>query len=222
MSATTTTKGERSWEFIAIPMVLGVLGMLAVIMIALTSGLWAWIAVGVIILVALVTVAVLAMRRPHHPPAWSSAEAAAHVDDGVHRVLLIADDTCSPGELGAALAARGGVDRTAVHVIAPALGSRTARWTSDEHAYEEAGKHLEETLRALGDLRIDADGHVGPHDPLQATDDGLREFAADEIVFAVHPSGDANWLEEGVVADARARYPIPVTELAVECTPTTA
>lgn len=219
-TGSSTTTGERSWEFIAIPMVLGLLGLLAVIMLAVSSGLWAWLAVGVIFLTALVAVMLVTMRRPQHPPTWSAGEgAAAHVDDGVHRVLLIADDTCAPEKLGAAIAAHGDGDRTAVHVIAPALGSRTARWTGDEHAYANAKQHLGETLKALADLHVDADGHVGPHDPLQAADDGLREFAADEVVFAVHPAGDANWLESGVVDAARTRYPIPVSELAVECAP---
>jgi hypothetical protein len=216
---TSTAEGQRSWEFIAIPMVLVLLGLLALIMLAMSSGLWAWLAVGVIFLTALVTVALLSMRRPHHPSAWSAGDgAAAHVDDGVHRVLLIADDTCDPKTLGAAIAAHGKGGPTAVHVVAPALGSRTARWTSDEHAYQSATEHLDATLKALTDLHIDAQGHIGAHDPLQAVDDGLREFAADEILFAVHPSDAANWLELGVVDAARTRYPIPVSELAVECT----
>ena len=40
-------------------------------------------------------------------------------------------------------------------------------------------------LGALRELRVRASGRVGSHDPLQAADDGLREFRADEIVFAV-------------------------------------
>lgn len=216
----STATRERSWEFIAIPTVFCLLGILAVIMLAASSGLVAWLALGVIFLTVLVAVALVTMRRPHHPPRWSADDAAAHVDDGVHRVLLIADEACAPENLGAAIAAHhGDADRTAVFVMAPALGSRTARWTGDEHAYTNARQHLGETLEALADLQIDADGQVGSHDPLQTADDGLREFAADEVVFAVHPSGDANWLESGVVDAARNRYPIPVSELVVERTP---
>ena len=76
-------------------------------------------------------------------------------------------------------------------------------------------RHLEATLQALAALHIEASGHVGSHDPLQAADEGLREFDPDEIVFAVHPEDDANWLERGVVEAARARYPLPVTALTV-------
>jgi nucleotide-binding universal stress UspA family protein len=102
-----------------------------------------------------------------------------------------------------------------VLVIAPALGSRTARWTGDDHAYRDAEEHLEVTLEALDELRVEARGHVGAHDPLQAVEDGLREFPADEIVLAVHPAGRTNWLEEGVADDARSRYPCPVRVVTV-------
>jgi len=42
----------------------------------------------------------------------------------------------------------------------------------------------------------------------------LREFPADEVVF-VTGGGDGNWLEQGVVDVARARYDLPVTHIEV-------
>jgi hypothetical protein len=214
-----TMKRENLREFAAIPIVVVLLGLLAVVLFAADAGLWAWIVVGVVLLVALVVVALVTVARPHHPRAQASpsrpAGAAAPVGDGVHRTLVIADDACAPGELGRAIAGLHEAGPAAVFVIAPALGSRTARWTGDEHAYQEAAAHLEATLGALRELDLEADGRVGSHDPLQAADDGLREFAADEIVFAVHRGGEENWLERGVVEAARARYPVPVSEIAV-------
>jgi len=207
-------QGKRSWEFIAIPVVAVMLGALAIILWAADAGMGAWLAVGIAAVIALVVFAVVYMRRPHHPER-EPAPTPSHVDDGIHRVLVIADDDCPPAELGKALAESSAADRTAVLVVAPALGSRTARWTGDDHAYETAQRHLDSTLGALSSLGVDARGHIGSHDPLQAADDGLREFPADEIVFAVHPDTDALWVEEGVVGDARARYSIPVRELIV-------
>ena len=205
------SNGKRSWEFAAIPITLVVVGIAAIILWAANAGLWVWIAVGIVMLVAFVVVLVVYMRRPHHPAA--PPPTPARVDDDVHRVLVIADDDCAPGELGAALAGEG-AGPTAVFVVAPALGSRTARWTGDEHAYQDAQRHLDATLEALAGLNVEAKGHVGSHDPLQAADDGLREFPADEIVFAINPAG-TNWLEEGVVDAARARYAIPVRDIVV-------
>ena len=187
------------------------IGILAILLWAADAGLWVWIAVGIVMLVALVVILVVYMRRPHRPAL--PPPTPAHVDDDVHRVLVIADDDCAPAELGAALAA-GNAGPTAVFVVAPALGSRTARWTGDDHAYQDAQRHLDATLEALAGLNVEAKGHVGSHDPLQAADDGLREFPADEIVFAINPAG-TNWLEEGVVDAARERYSIPVRELVV-------
>jgi GABA permease len=205
---------KRSWEFIAIPVVLVMFGILAIIMWAADGGMWPWITVGLVLLTALVVFTVAYMRRPHHP-VRTLAPTPAPIGDGTHRVLVVADDDCPPADLGAVLAEGGDAARTAVFVVAPALGSRTARWTGDDHAYRHAQHHLDASLNALSSLGVDAKGHIGPHDPLQAADDGLREFPADEIVFAVHPSTDANWLEQGVVDDARARYAVPVRELVI-------
>jgi hypothetical protein len=206
--------GKRSWEFAAIPIVAVMLGALAIIFWAADAGVWAWIVLGIVALLALVAWTLAYMRRPHHlapgPP-----PAQRHVEDGIRRVLVIADDDCPPPALGAALAESGDVAGTAVFVVAPALGSRTARWTGDDHAYREAQQHLDATITALSSLGVDVRGHIGSHDPLQAADDGLREFPADEIVFAVHPATDANWLEQGVVDQARERYSVPVKELRV-------
>ena len=212
-------KREDMREFGAIPIVVVLLGILGVILWAADAGLWAWIVVGVVVLIALVAFALVYMSRPQHPARRASpslpAGAAPRVDDGVHRTLVIADDACPPDELGRAIAGLRTVGPAEVLVIAPALGSRTARWTGDEHAYRDASAHLETTLRALAALGVRASGHVGSHDPLQAVEDGLREFPADELVFAVREAGDANWLERGVVESARARYPVPVSEIAL-------
>jgi hypothetical protein len=212
--AVAETESRRSWEFSAIPIVLVVFAILAVIMWAADAGMWPWLVVGFVAVAALVILTALYTRRPHHPGRATPAPTPAHVEDGVHRILVVADDDCPPADLGAALSG-GTTGKTTVFVVAPALGSRTARWTGDDHAYQDAQHHLDATLAALSSLGVEARGHIGSHDPLQAADDGLREFPADEIVFAVHPATDANWLEQGVVDGARQRYSLPVRELVV-------
>lgn len=206
---------RRSWEFSAIPLTVVILGILGVILWAFSAGLWVWVGLGIVILVGLVAFALVYMARPHHPAALDAPVppdgGSRHDGDGVHRVLVIADDACTPADLAPAIAG----PTTEAFVVAPPLGSRIARWTSDERAYVEAADHLRTTLAALADLGVKAEGRAGSHDPLQAADDGLREFPADEIVFAVHPSKHANWLERGVVESARARYAIPVKELTI-------
>ena len=43
--------------------------------------------------------------------------------------------------------------------------------------------------------------------------DALANFPASEIMIATHPVGESNWLERGLIENARARLNIPVTHL---------
>ena len=58
-----------------------------------------------------------------------------------------------------------------------------------------------------------ARGEIGDGDPLQALEDALRSFSADAIIISTHPAGSSNWLEQGVVEAARARFDVPVTHV---------
>jgi hypothetical protein len=98
-------------------------------------------------------------------------------------------------------------------VIAPSLSSRLDRLTGDEQAYQAAQDHLSATLDSLDRLGVEAEGHIGPHDPIQAADDGLREFPADLIVFATPPVDSANRLEKDLAEVASSRYDIPVAKI---------
>ena len=62
---------------------------------------------------------------------------------------------------------------------------------------------------------ISARGETGADDPLQAADDGLREFPAHEIVFVTKPGTGTDWVEKGVVETAKKRYDVPVTHVAL-------
>ena len=103
-----------------------------------------------------------------------------------------------------------------VLVVAPALGSRLSHWTGDDHARHEAEGNLDRTVAALSAAGVAARGEVGSDDPIEAADDALREFAADEIVFATHPENQTNWKERGVIEIAGDRYGLPVTHVAVD------
>jgi hypothetical protein len=205
-------------EFAAVPMVVVGLGVVFLVLWALDAGLGVWIAVGAIGLAALVIITVIAMRRPRGVVASGGAAsfdgAAPPVRDGRHRVLVVTDGQCAATDLAeiAPLRDRSG---SIAFVVAPALSSRAARWTGDEHAYRDAEESLASTVAALTSLGLEASGRVGSHDPLQAADDGLREFPADEVAFVLHGDGKGSWLEEGVPELARARYPVPVHEVTV-------
>ncbi len=102
-------------------------------------------------------------------------------------------------------------DDAEVLVVAPALNSKVRFFASDpDPAIRRAEGVADETAERLGEEGIDAAADTGESDPLQAIEDALVTFAADEIVICTHRGGERNWLEEGVVDDAGARFDVPV------------
>jgi hypothetical protein len=204
-------------EFLAIPVVLVGLGILFAIFWAGNGGAGRWIVVGLLFLAGIVGLLALLFRRPRGDAPFGELApfngAASPISDGVHRVLVVAGGAPSSGDLEQIAGAAAG-QPTAAYVVAPAISSRVTRWTGDERACGDAQANLESTVRSLSGLGMDANGHLGPHDPLQAADDGLREFPADEIVFVWNARDETDWLEQGVAETARTRYGIPVRAFA--------
>ena len=106
---------------------------------------------------------------------------------------------------------RGGARRHAgAQLAAEALGLGRGR-----RARSGAGTARREPRQARG-RRRQARGEVGDGDPLQAMEDALRTFGADEIIISTHPEGRSNWLERGVVERARERFAVPITHVVVD------
>jgi hypothetical protein len=104
-----------------------------------------------------------------------------------------------------------------VLVVAPALPSAVRYWTSDvDGARAAAQARLDSSLAALAGAGVHARGEVGEADPLQALEDALRTFGADEIIVSTHPPGRSNWLERDVVARARELVDVPITHVVVD------
>ena len=55
--------------------------------------------------------------------------------------------------------------------------------------------------------------HVGDSDPLQAIEDALRSFPADEVIIIILPDKSASWLEFGAGDEDQGRFALPVTHL---------
>jgi hypothetical protein len=138
-------------------------------------------------------------------------------DDGRYRILVVANETLSGRALRNEISARGHGGEALLMVVCPALNSKIKHWTNEEdEAREAARSRLQTLLSGLRGEGFDADGDIGDDDPVQAMEDGLRRFPADEVIISTHPRGRSNWLERDVVERARERSDIKVTHVVVD------
>jgi hypothetical protein len=100
-----------------------------------------------------------------------------------------------------------------VLVVSPATNqSKVAFWVSDpDEAISEAETAEVDTVERLEEDGVDAAGQVGESEPAQAIEDALATFPADRIVIFSHPEGDRDYREDEGLADAEARWNVPVT-----------
>jgi hypothetical protein len=104
-----------------------------------------------------------------------------------------------------------------VLVIAPALNTRTRHVLSDpDPAIERAEEVMQESVERLIEEGVDATGDTGESDPVLALQDALATYPADRIVLFTHPDGERDWLEEGVVDEARERFDVPVEHIVIQ------
>ena len=138
-----------------------------------------------------------------------------HTVDTFPRILVVANQTLGGEELRAELLRRR--PRPELRVVAPILISRVHYAMSDiDTELGLARGRLEASLKWLREAGFEASGEVCADAPLVAIEDQLREFPADEIVISTHPPERSNWLEAGVMEEARAHLDIPVTHVVVD------
>ena len=111
----------------------------------------------------------------------------ARADDQRRRVLVVVlapiEEPATASEVAAA--ARPGAE---VLVLAPALNRRLAHWASDlDDARDAAQRRLVLSLGTLAAADVEGRGRVGDTDAVQAVEDALREFPADEAVLVSVP-----------------------------------
>ncbi len=173
-----------------------------------------WLGVGVFVLLTVLVVWRWAGSRTQEP---SVRTAVAHHGEEERRILVIANETVGGSELLDVLRRRAEGVQEHVLVVCPALNSVMRHWASDDDGARAAAQlRLETSLAQLARDGVEARGEVGDGDPLQAMEDALRTFGADEIVISTHPPGRSNWLERNVVGQARERFDVPVTHVVVD------
>jgi hypothetical protein len=185
----------------------------AIAIAALVIGTWA----GVIVFLVLTIAAVAYVARAHRSEPPRQTVPSRRGSEHQRRILVIANETVGGRPLRDEIRRRSEGYEEHVLVVTPALNSPLRHWASDEDgARVNAQARLDASLERLRSLGIDAKGEVGDGEPLQAMEDALRLFGADEIIISTHPEGRSHWLEKNVVASARERFAVPITHVVVD------
>ncbi len=184
----------------------------AIVIASLAGGRW----VGLGVFVALTAGVVAWWFRARREERPQQTVPRPHAADE-RRILVVANETVGGHTLRSMILERSLDVREEILVVTPALNTPLKTWTSDEDdARAAAQTRLDTSLAKLAEAGVQARGEVGDGDPLQAIEDALRTFGADEIILSTHPEGRSNWLERGVVAKARERFAVPITHVVVD------
>jgi GABA permease len=200
---------EDAFRFVLIVVVL--LAPVVIVAIAFSAGAALALAGG---LLAGLLVGLFVLKRDE-PQA--KAELRPRPADDTHRILVVANETLSGRALRSEISGRSHGGRTELRVVCPALNSKIKHWTNEEDdARAQAQQRLERLLVGLRSEGFEAEGDIGDDDPVQAMEDALRLYPADEVIISTHPPGRSNWLEQDVVARAQERLDLPVTHVVVD------
>jgi hypothetical protein len=189
------------------------IGYFALIVVGALIDRWLGLAVFVVLSAA---VAYLYFRQgEREAPTMTAPRSRSAADE--RRILVIANETVGGEALRKGIRERSEGYRANVLVVTPALNSPLRHWVSDEdEARNAAQQRLNASLERLREAGIAARGEIGDGEPLQAIEDALRTFGADEIIISTHPEGRSHWLERGVVSGARERFAVPITHVVVD------
>ena len=150
---------------------------------------------------AVATLVVIAVRaRPREPIEVTREPEAGKL------VLVLA--TREIGADDAAEIASRASDASDLRVVVPTPSDRLSRWLSaEDEARREGERMLAHSAGALVAAGLPCSGSLGDHDPAQALEDELRDFAADEVIVFADPETQSR------LVAAERRLPLPMTRV---------
>jgi hypothetical protein len=168
----------------------------------LVAGPGLGVAVGALVLVALVAIAV--RERPRGP-------IGSRAEDGERHVLIVVADALeAPADVARIVRAVGigePPDGGEVRVLVPARIGFLDRWTSDvEGARHRAQQRLVVTLAALAKAGVAAEARVGDEDIVQAVEDQLQSYRATDVVLVSGGAEDAGEAAAELHSRLRAEF----------------
>ena len=129
--------------------------------------------------------------------------------DARHRLLVVALVAIEEPAAAAAVAQLA-VPGSDVLVLAPAFNRALDHWADDlDRARERAQRRLVLSLGTLAAAGVEARGAVGDADAIQAVEDTLRQFSADEAVLVAAPVEEKGTGSQ-TLAELRARLELPL------------
>jgi len=185
----------------------------AIAIAALVIGKWA----GIIVFVGLTLAGAVYVVRARSGEPRQQTVPRRRGGENERRILVVANETVAGERLREEIRSRSEGYEEQVFVVCPALNSPLRHWASDEDgARLQAQERLNASLARLHQVGVDAKGEIGDAEPLQAMEDAMRLFGADEIIISTHPEGRSHWLEKGIVEGARERFAVPITHVVVD------
>ena len=183
------------------------------VLLTVAIGTWA----GFVVFVALTLAGLVYVVRARSGEPRQQTVPTRRGGENERRILVIANETVGGERLREEIRSRSEGYDEQVFVVCPALNSPLRHWASDEDgARVQAQERLSTSLARLREAGVDAKGEIGDAEPLQAMEDALRLFGADEIIISTHPEGRSHWLEKGIVDAARERFAVPITHVVVD------
>jgi hypothetical protein len=134
-----------------------------------------------------------------------------------HRLLVVAVSAVDEAALRERVREHAGEEEAEVHIVTPA--PHTSRLQRLTGAVDEARAEAEEVARETAEAvkgMASVETEVGDPNPLQAIDDALRSFPADELIIVTRPGTAADWVEEDRTQETLDRLGLPVTHLVID------
>ena len=133
------------------------------------------------------------------------------------RLLVVTTVPVEGGVLRDRVREHAGADAE-VRIVAPASDLSPLQWlaTDEDAARDEAAQIAEAAEQAIEPKAGTVQAEVGDADPVQAIEDALREFPADEVLVVTRPGDEAGWLEQDAAEEASERFGVPVTHLVLD------
>lgn len=153
----------------------------------------------------------LARHEPGRPRSWGLTR--PHRSGEPWRIAVLAAQDSVGSELARELELRR-ERNPELFVIGPAVDKGAEHWLGAGDAErKDAQGRLDSILVDLHERGFEAGGQVGPNDPLQALEDALAEYGADEVILASHADDELGHYERDLAERIRARCRLPLTHV---------